>query len=111
MASRTNKILATSTRVEDPIYQRSLTILSSATIFAYLVALRCSRARSSVCNTCPLWHVGLDRVSMVLFHLDPATFVHEHSAPCNHSITDSAIHRTFLRRRSWRDTNSISDKL
>jgi hypothetical protein len=60
--SQTNKTLVTSTRVEDPIYQRSLTIFSSTTISAYLVALRRSQVRSSVYSTCPLWHVGLDRV-------------------------------------------------
>lgn len=32
---------------------------------------------------------------MAIFRLDPATFVHEHPATCNHRNPDSAIHRPF----------------
>lgn len=32
---------------------------------------------------------------MATFYIDPATFAHEHPAPCNHRIPDSAIHQPF----------------
>ena len=66
-ASRTNKILATNTHIEDLTrnghsfpFSSLPFFFSSTTVFAHPASLRRSRARCTVHSTYPLWYVGLD---------------------------------------------------